>query len=113
MSARARPARGSANECARWGGPLEVEFGRALLVSDKTVLQQALAKWADPGAVVYLGRARAVTSSPRRCRRSRRSSTRAPGPSLTERTILANTSNMLFAGPRGVDPYPAITLAEY
>jgi vacuolar-type H+-ATPase catalytic subunit A/Vma1 len=30
------------------GRPLEVEFGRALLGSDKTVLQQALANWRTP-----------------------------------------------------------------
>lgn len=60
---------------------------------------------ADPVVFVYLARASAATSSPRRCRRSRRSSTRAPGPFLPERTIVANTSNLLFAGPRGVDPH--------
>jgi len=79
----------------------------------KTVLQQALAKWSDADAIIYVGCGERGNEMADVLREFPKLTDPKTGHPLIERTILiANTSNMPVAA-REASIYTGITLAEY
>lgn len=79
----------------------------------KTVLQQALAKWSDADAIIYVGCGERGNEMADVLREFPELTDPKTGRPLIERTILiANTSNMPVAA-REASIYTGITLAEY